>query len=192
MTGKSKNQSVKSSQYRRHEQEIERLRDENKWNKLKDYVHAISAKDAKSEHLIKFCLAEVELENYLFLNPLVLSMSSSSSEAAANASASKDSAFSTSLAKSQAKILYDTETMLKDLVAKADYNASKPAICTEAAILLAKLFYSQMRYDEAYKQLSSGKLALVFNEQIVKLQHSRAQSQNSSISCVQQNWVILV
>ncbi len=47
MTGKnSKNHGV--TQYGKYEIEIEKLRDENKWNRLREFANGISTKDLKS------------------------------------------------------------------------------------------------------------------------------------------------
>lgn len=48
MTGKSKNQSTSSSsQLSKHEIEVLRLRDENKWLRLREYASNLSNKDHK-------------------------------------------------------------------------------------------------------------------------------------------------
>ena len=71
----------------KHELEIEKLRNENKWDKLRDYVKLLP-KDSKYglinlewrfiknnyflllELLSKLCQSEADLERYLFFNPL--------------------------------------------------------------------------------------------------------------------------
>ena len=45
MTGKLKNQLPQASKY---EVDIQKLRNENKWNKLKEFIATISIKDKKS------------------------------------------------------------------------------------------------------------------------------------------------
>ena len=71
----------------KYENEIEKLRNENKWDKLRDYVKVLP-KDSKYglfwqptpasqlisffplELLSKLCQSEADLERYLFFNPL--------------------------------------------------------------------------------------------------------------------------
>lgn len=59
-----------SSYSSKYETEVEKLRNENNWNRLREYAMSIPHKDAKTEQLAKFCIAEAELENYLYKNPL--------------------------------------------------------------------------------------------------------------------------
>jgi hypothetical protein len=47
MANKSKNQSANLTNLSKQELEVERLRDENKWSKLKEYTYNVIAKDSK-------------------------------------------------------------------------------------------------------------------------------------------------
>ena len=53
----------------KYESEVEKLRNENSWGRLREYAMNIPHKDAKTEQLAKFSIAEAELENYLYKNP---------------------------------------------------------------------------------------------------------------------------
>jgi hypothetical protein len=46
MASKSKSGNL-TAQLSKHELEVEKLRDENKWNRLKEYAHAIPPKETK-------------------------------------------------------------------------------------------------------------------------------------------------
>lgn len=54
MIGKSKNQSSNNSHQSKQEFEIEKLRDENKWLRLREYVGNMSSKDSKIGFYYKF------------------------------------------------------------------------------------------------------------------------------------------
>lgn len=52
MTGKSKNNNSANSHLSKQETEIERLRDENRWTRLREYVSNLSTKDLKTGSFI--------------------------------------------------------------------------------------------------------------------------------------------
>lgn len=170
---KSKNQASSI------QQEIEKLRDENRWNKLKEYVGSLSAKESsKSDWLPKFSLAEADLEIYLFSNPLNVSCSSpTGSTPVESQSSSTTTSPRASLVRTPAKILYDAEVQLKSVLSS---SSSSESIQIQTSILLAKLFYSLGRYEEATNQLYSPKLNAQLNEYISKLRQARQHSQQQT------------
>jgi hypothetical protein len=58
MANKSKNQSANLSNLSKQELEIEKLRDENKWSRLKEYTYNVMAKDTKQG---LFCASIIDL-----------------------------------------------------------------------------------------------------------------------------------
>lgn len=113
-------------------------------------------------HLAKFTIAESILESDLFLNPMIFS-STLPGELAKNFKTLDNHDFSAD----EAKKLYDAEFMFKQVIEKTD----KPNLSMEANIVLIKLLYSQMRYDEAIKQLNNHRIKQVISGHLQNLQY---------------------
>lgn len=154
MTAKLKTPSSSLSKY---EKEVERLRNENKWGKLQEF--ASSYKDQKMEILSKFCKAESELENYLFINPIIFS---------SNSNESSSVVFQSQTSKSP-DVMNNIEKSFKEVINKTD-NAY---LSIETCILLAKLYYSQMRLDEASSLFDRDNMHSIMNEQIKNLKRAQ-------------------
>jgi hypothetical protein len=124
----------KVSSSSKYEKEIERLRNENKWMRLRDYANTISAKDqntglyyfvdlvkklflimiiffSKLEILSKFFFAESELENYLFINPLIFPSNLNTETTSIIYQAPKTN-----------DTIARTENLLKEIINKSDNN----------------------------------------------------------------------
>lgn len=106
----------KASLSSKFEVEIERLRNENNWGRLRDYIASITVKDQKVDLLVKFCNAEFELENYLYKNPIQFSSnmnnecsSSTASVIGHNPNRTNDS-------------LSTAEQTFKEIIAKSENN----------------------------------------------------------------------
>lgn len=175
------------SQSTKFELEIEKARNENNWGRLREYVSNLTVKDTKTDNLVKFCLAECELETYLYKNPLQFSSSfessSSSNTAAAAASSSlgpssSNQNFLPHIPHKTLDTLFNSEQSFKDIIRKSDNNT----ICIEASFLLGKLYYAQMRYDEAFKYLNSTLAQPVLTSHLNKLR----QNQQAGITDIQQ------
>lgn len=112
--------------------------------------------------MAKFTYAESILENHLFLNPMIFS-STLPGELAKNSKTLYNHDFSVD----ESKKLYDAEFMLKQVIEKAD-NTN---LSIEANISLIKLLYSQMRYDEAIKQLNTHRIKQIIGGHLQNLEH---------------------
>ena len=134
-----------SSHASKHEAEIERLRNENKWVRLREYVTSLTAKEQKignsdstltfvwswvdeicclfTEVLAKFCVSEADLEQYLFNNPINLPPASGIID---GQSAVQGAVPSQSGAKSTADghNLYEVEQFCKETINKSEKNVS--------------------------------------------------------------------
>lgn len=114
--------------------------------------------------LVKFCIAESDFENYLFSNPLTFS-STQHGELVKNTKLFRHSSDLSISSAQECKKLYDAEIIFKDIMTKTDKNS----LAIESTILLTKLFYSQMRYEEAVKQLNSNRIKQLFVEHLQNL-----------------------
>ncbi len=151
------------------EKELEKLRNENKWARLRDF--ASTNRDTKLDTLAKFCIAEAELENYLFINPLLFP---------SNLNAESSSIIQQSHPSLKpSDPIHNTERLLKETITKTDTNS----ISYEASILLAKLFYSQMRLDEATNLFNQDSLLAVMTDHIKSLKKQQ-RSGADPLQCV--------
>ncbi len=151
------------------EKELDKLRNENKWTRLRDF--ASTNRDTKLETFTRFCIAEAELENHLFINPLLFP-SNLSTESSSIIQQSHPSTKPTDP-------IHNTERLLKETITKTDTNATS----FEASILLAKLFYSQMRLDEATNLFNQESLLAVMTEHVKSLKKQQ-RSGGDPLQCV--------
>lgn len=179
MTAKLKTPS--SSSLSKFEKEIEKLRSENKWSRLFEFVG--SSKDQKNNgNLIVFCRAEAELENYLFSNPMAFQNLSAESTSIVASGSQPSQKSNDALARIEKAL---NETANKRLVPLPTFD-SLESIAVEANILLAKLYYSQMRFDEASIVFSRENIQQAMYDQIKALKQQQSHDLNIKVSNLRQ------
>lgn len=129
-----------------------------------------------------FCRAEAELENYFFSNPMAFQNLNAESTSVVASGSQPSQKSNDALARIERAL---NETANKRLVPLPTFDSFE-SIAIEANILLAKLYYSQMRFDEASIVFSRENIQQAMYDQIKALKQQQSHDLNIKVSNLRQ------